>query len=93
VICRTDRIVISANRATSRFSLHRKRGNCEAEQRFRYCGRDDVAARVADAVTPVFVSRRIGPQFGRGCLDCCRDDRRLYRPEPVGEGVDGALPL
>jgi len=52
-----------------------------------------VAARVADAVTPVFVSRRIGPQFGRGCLDCCRDDRRLYRPEPVGEGVDGALPL
>ena len=56
-------------------------------------GRDDVAARVADAVTPVFVSRRIGPQFGRGCLDCCRDDRRLYRPEPVGEGVDGALPL
>ena len=56
-------------------------------------GRDDATARVADAVAPVFVPCRIGPQFGRGRLDRRRDDSRLDRPEPVGEGGDGALPL
>jgi hypothetical protein len=74
---------------TDLLGRHRMAGRREHAK----CGRDDVAARVADAVAPVFVPRRIRPQFGRGCLDCCRDDRRLDRPEPVGEGVDGALPL
>ena len=35
----------------------------------------------------------IGPQFGRSRLDRRRDDSRLDRPEPVGEGGYGALPL
>src|SRR5205814_2091815 len=56
-------------------------------------GRDDAAARGTGAVAPVFVPRLIGPQFSRDRLDRRRNDRRLYRPELVGEGGDGTLPL
>lgn len=74
---------------TDRLGGYRMAGRRERTK----CGRDDAAARVIDAVPPIFVPRRIGPQFGRGRLDRRRNDRRLDRPQPVGEGGDGALPL
>ena len=64
------------------------------------CGRqsgkgvgDDVAARFADAVAPVLVPRRVGPQIARAVLDRADHRRRLEWREPFGDRADDPPPL
>lgn len=54
---------------------------------------DDVAARLADAVPPILVPRRVGPQVFRIGLDRGDDILGRMRVEVLGKVGDDALPL
>jgi hypothetical protein len=60
------------------------------------CGKgvcDDAAAGLADAMAPVLVSRRIGPQLARAVLDRGKRQFRAKRRQIARVAADHAPPL